>query len=171
MAGFVVKPFGDHLWMVKSSYFSPALREAAYQVPGIRFDYGPKAYVGYPDAVEVLLKELERRKLRFDASLFNPEELLAKAAPEPVLPVAREGRRIYQNRGVDFFLWQGGSGALLADAPRLGKSCVSLTSARALKARTLVVCPSHVVGVWARSNHEAKPPRKCEVEKWWLEAF
>ena len=163
-----VLPFDRHRWMVKADYYSQDLREVCYQVPGMRFDYSVKAYVGYPDAIEVALKLLREKKRRVDSSRFDPSLFLARNSPEPQIPVARKNRRGYQNTGSNFLLWQGGSGALLADAPRLGKSCQALTAARALKQRTLIVCPSHVVGVWARSNKEAD--RKCEVERWWPEA-
>lgn len=168
MASIVVRPLDSsrERWMVKCSYFSNVLREAASEVPGVAFDYGPKAYVGYPDAVECLLKRLDERGLKYDRGDFDPEAFLAKNAPSPVLLVAREGRRDYQNVGVDFLIWQGSTGALLADAPRLGKSCQSLTTARSLRAPTLIVCPSHVVGVWARSTEK----QKCQVERWWPEA-
>ena len=154
-----VKPFDRHRWLIKASYFSQALREVCYQVPGMAFDWDVKGYVGYPDSVEIALGLLEEKKVRFDRGSFDPEEHLVKIEniPEPQIPVARKDRRGYQNLGVNFLIWQGASGALLADAPRLGKSIQALTAARAFKERTLIVAPSHVIGVWARSNPSAVP--------------
>lgn len=169
----VVEPHDHVRWRLRASYYSEALRAAAYEVPGMQFIYTPvKAYVGYPDAVEVCLRLLQEKKIKVDSSKFNPEEHLARTAAEtePQIPVSRAGRRGYQNAGVNFLIADGESGALLADGMRLGKSCQSLTAARALKEKTLIVCPSHVVGVWARSNYSCKPARLCEVERWWPEA-
>jgi len=166
-----VEPHDHSRWRIVPTYFSTALREAAWEVPGMSFIYSPiKCHVGYPDAVEVTLKLLKERGIKVNSERFDPDSLLARVASEtePQIPVARAGRRSYQNLGVNFLISQGEFGALLADGMRLGKTMQSLTAARALRQKTLVVCPSHVVGVWARSNPAAKRP--CEVERWWPEA-
>lgn len=85
-----VLPFDRHRWMVKADYYSQDLREVCYQVPGMRFDYSVKAYVGYPDAIEVALKLLREKKRRVDSSRFDPSLFLARNSPEPQIPVARK---------------------------------------------------------------------------------
>lgn len=77
--------------------------------------------------------------------------------------------REYQEEGVRFCIMRAREGALLADGMRLGKSCQATLAARAFKAKTLIICPSHVVGVWGRPATAPEGPG--EIAKWWPEAW
>jgi len=48
-------------------------------------------------------------------------------------------------------------------------TCQSIIAARALKSKTLIVCPSHVVGVWGRPKDAVEGPG--EIAKWWPDAW
>ena len=161
----LVRPFKKGLWALSSDYYSGKLYAAVKQIPGMK--WVPKNWVGYPDAVDAALQILKAQGLRWE----GPQDLLDELQTSTGLPKEAnyELLRSYQKAGVRFLLQHASSGALLADAPRLGKSSMALRTSAAFAERTLVICPSHVVGVWARSNVEAKRP--CEIEKWWPAAF
>jgi SNF2 family DNA or RNA helicase len=166
----LASPFPSRpLWALRSSYFSPKLQAACKEVPGLRWHAPSTSWVGYPDAVDAVKRLLEAQGLRIE----GPKDLLLHLSEEeaPYLPLATKGQRSYQKAGSIFLLNHHRGGGLIADAPRLGKSNQALIAARALSKRTLIVCPSHVVGVWARSAADAKPPRPCEVERWWPDAY
>ena len=48
-------------------------------------------------------------------------------------------------------------------------SAQATVAARAFKGKTLVICPSHVVGVWGRPK--AAPEGPGEIAKWWPDAW
>lgn len=48
-------------------------------------------------------------------------------------------------------------------------SCQATITARAFKQKTLIICPSHVVGVWGRPKDAPEGPG--EIAKWWPDAW
>jgi SNF2 family DNA or RNA helicase len=153
------------LWGIKASYFSKALVAAAKSVPGMHFDRPSLSWQGYLDAVTAVAARLVHAGIGVDTThLATPEEYTCL----PIL-FSVDALRPYQVEGVQFCLARASEGALLADAPRLGKSCQATTAARALKGKTLVVCPSHAVGVWGRPPDAPEGPG--EIAKWWPTAW
>ena len=65
---------------------------------------------------------------------------------DPIIPIAEKGLRDYQKLGVRFLITRGAEGCMLADDMGLGKTATAITAARALKSKTLVVCPQYVRG-------------------------
>ena len=169
MGSLRVAPHRDGpLWGISSSYFSPALVEHAKAVPGMRFDRPTMSWIGHVDAVAATVARLESKGLRVwgDGDLPQPDAW--GDARSPFL-FATEGLRDYQTEGVRFLIARSAEGALLADAMRLGKSLQFTVAARAFHQRTLVVCPAHVVGVWARPKNAPEGPG--EIAKWWPDAW
>ncbi len=81
--------------------------------------------------------------------------------PTAELPADFSGTlRDYQRRGVDWLcvLRDAGLGAVLADDMGLGKTVQALCSARG---RTLVVCPTSVLPVWADELRRFRPLQKA----------
>jgi SWI/SNF-related matrix-associated actin-dependent regulator of chromatin subfamily A-like protein 1 len=149
------------------SYFSRALVEHAKAVPGMRWEGTSREWVGYPDACAAVAARLRANGLRLDTDeLPAPEGW--RSARSPFL-FSTKGLREYQVDGVRFLIARSGEGALLADGMRLGKSCEAIVAARAFKQKTVVVCPSHVVGVWGREPEAPEGPG--ELAKWWPDAW
>jgi superfamily II DNA or RNA helicase len=83
--------------------------------------------------------------------------------PEAELPGDLSAElRPYQRRGVSWlaFLRDAGLGALLADDMGLGKTIQALC---ALRGRSLVVCPTSVLYVWADEIRRFRPGLRCAV--------
>jgi len=128
------------------------LKEEADKVPGMRWDKALRCLVGYPDAVHVTAKNAHQRGLVIHgdwSGLVGPSGLLT----------ASKGLRDYQRVGVDFLLQKSSEGCILADSMGLGKSSQAATAARALRQKTVIVCPNAVRGVWLSEGGE--------LEKWW----
>lgn len=140
------------LQAIQSSSFSPILLQECKRVPGMTWDHESSHWVGYPDAIHLVVTRCRARGLRIE----TPPML---AVPALLLPLATKDMRDYQVAGAQFLLAKAQEGAILADEMSLGKSMVALRAARAIKARTLIVCPSFVRGVWVD-----------ELKKWWPEA-
>lgn len=154
---------------IKSVVYSQVLRDTAKETPGITWSPRERAWVGYPDAVMVLASRLENEYGEsLDVRKLPPPVADWGAEPEPLIPVAWKGLRDYQRAGVKFAVDQGPTGALLADAMGLGKSLQAIIAARAFKMKTVVVCPSFALGVWARRPASALGPG--ELAKWWPKA-
>jgi SNF2 family DNA or RNA helicase len=167
MGSINVSRLDDGRYALRSSYFSKALVEHAKAVPGVRYDRDlGHAWVGYIDAVSAVVARLRLQGIRVDGDL--PAADAWKTATTLFVP-ATAGLRDYQNEGVKFLLAKAREGALLADGMRLGKSAMATTAARALKQKTLIVCPSHVVGVWGRPRGAPEGPG--EIAKWWPDAW
>lgn len=163
MSGFDVRQLpGSPLWAVSVSYFSPKLNAAARTVPGMRFDHQIKAHVGYIDAVEQLVLRLQEMGLKAPSPPVNERKWPHN------LPVSYDGAREYQKEGIDFLINQAGSGALLGDDMGVGKSMQATKAARALRRKTVIVCPAHVRGVWERPPGLGDPGG--ELAKWWPKA-
>jgi SNF2 family DNA or RNA helicase len=162
---------------IVSERFSPTLRDVCRETPGmargayhVDDDHRGNAWIGYPDAVEAVIQTLHEKGMRLDTSaLPKPGDY-----GQPAIPVAWKHCRDYQKVGVRFLLDQGPTGALLADVMGLGKSLQAILAARALKNKTVIVCPSHARGVWARyakpergESEEATAQKPGELQKWW----
>ena len=141
------------LWGIQSSSFSPYLRDECKATPGMVWEPISKSWVGYADAVAVAAKRARARGLR----IINPPGPIGTGIGLNTMPVASVGLRDYQKVGVDFLLAKAGEGAILADDMGLGKTSQAITAARAIKQKTIVVCPSFVRGVWLDQ----------ELGKWW----
>ena len=163
MSGFHIRKLeGSPLWSVSAGYYSPKLNQAARTVPGMRFDSKLKAHVGYVDAVEQLAARLRELGLKTDDPPPNERKWPHN------LPVSYDGAREYQKEGIDFLINQAGSGALLADDCGVGKSHQAVKAARALRRKTVIVCPAHVRGVWERPA--GLGDKGGELAKWWPKA-
>jgi SWI/SNF-related matrix-associated actin-dependent regulator of chromatin subfamily A-like protein 1 len=147
---YIVKRIGRTARFGIYSPYSPRLKEAARSVPGMSFDWDERAWIGYCDAVAAVCELLPSDHV--DAKELTRRPLLLPATAE-------KGLRDYQIAGSRFLVEHAGEGAILADSMRLGKTAQAATAARALKRKTVVICPSHVVGVWER-----------ELTKWWPKA-
>lgn len=166
VSGFRVWQIEDSpLWAVSAGYYSPKLVQAARSVPGARFDAKERAYVGYIDAIEQVVARLREMKLKTDDAPMNKREWPHN------LPASYDGAREYQKVGIDFLVNQAGSGALLADDCGVGKSMQAAKAARALRRKTVIVCPAHVRGVWERSaGLPGLGDKGGELAKWWPKA-
>ena len=142
------------LFGLRSSYYSEALVKVARIVPGLGWRKDLKSWVGYPDAIEIAKNLLVKNKIRVDG-----EELDPGVWGEPIALPSEKDLREYQKRGVQFLLTHAGEGCILADEMSCGKSAQTVRAARAWRAKTLIVCPKFVRGVWIE-----------EFEKWWPEA-
>jgi hypothetical protein len=156
------------LWAVGATYFSPALVEHAKAVPGIFYESATKSWRGYADAVTAVVARLSLKNITVDGRDELPDPESWRTARTPFL-FSTSDLRDYQVEGVRFLLARSKEGALLADGMRLGKSCQSLITARAFKQKTLIVCPSHAVGVWGRAPKAVEGPG--EIAKWWPDAW
>ena len=163
MSGFrVFQLERSPLWGIKAGYFSPKLNAAARSVPGMRWEPKIKAHVGYLDAIEQLVDRLRGLGLNSDDAPKNTRKWSHN------LPVSYEGAREYQKEGIDFLVNLAGSGALLGDEMGCGKSIQAVKAVRALRRKTVIVCPAHVRGVWERP-HELDD-EGGELAKWWPKA-
>lgn len=163
VSGFqVFKLENSRLWAIKAGYFSPKLNATARSVPGTRFDVDLKAHVGYIDAIELVVDKLRKQGLKAGSVPANTN------AWKHNLPASYEGARDYQKTGIDFLINQARSGALLADDMGLGKSFQTVRAVRALRRKTVIVCPAHVRGVWERPKGFGD--KGGELAKWWPKA-
>jgi SWI/SNF-related matrix-associated actin-dependent regulator of chromatin subfamily A-like protein 1 len=147
-----IRHYGRHTWGIWSSGFSNPLRNHAKATPGLTWDPIERAWVGYADAVAVAIKRMRAIGLRIQGNPGGP-------LGEPIMPVASKGLRDYQVTGVRFLIAKAPEGCILADALGLGKTIEAIVAARALKQKTVVVCPNVVRGVW-----------DAELSKWWKDA-
>jgi SNF2 family DNA or RNA helicase len=143
---------GPH-YAIQCSSFSPVVRDEAKATPGMSWEPVSKVWVGYMDAVATVVDQATKRGIRIDTSALE-------AKPFVVVPTAYAKLRQYQNEGVHFLLAKSTEGCLLADDVGCGKSATFLTAARAIRQKTVIVCPSFVRGVWLE-------PKEGEIAKWW----
>lgn len=172
MGSISVSRLDDGRYALRSSYFSKSLIENAKAVPGVRYDRDlGHAWVGYIDAVSAVVARLRLQGIRVDGDLPTADAWKTDrtAFIIPTRGIGDYTLRDYQVEGVKFLLAKSREGALLADAMRLGKSGTATMTARALKQKTLVVCLSHGVGVWARPRGAPEGPG--EIAKWWPDAW
>jgi len=142
-------------WGIKSG-FSNVVRFECKATPGMRWDDPNKAWVGYADAVAVTAARLRKRGLQIIGGVDG-------AVGIPTMPVAEKGLRGYQIKGVEFLIAKAEEGCILADEVAMGKSAQAATAARALKRKTVIVCPSFGRSVWL-------DPKDGELRKWWKDA-
>jgi len=163
MSGFRVYQLEDSpLWAIAGGYYSPKLNAAARIVPGARWNTKERAHVGHIDAIEQVVARLKELGLKTENAPPNRREWPHN------LPASYEGAREYQKTGIDFLINQAGSGALLADDMGCGKSFQAAKAARALRRKTVIVCPAHVRGVWERPA--GLGDKGGELAKWWPQA-
>lgn len=161
MSGFAIRPVaGTPLWLVSASYYSPKLAQACRSVPGMTRQAALRGFVGYVDGVEQVASRLRALGLNVDS--------FEVPAVEHQLPASYASVRQYQKEGIDFCIALAGSGVLLADEMGLGKSLTAVRAARALRRKTIIVCPAHVRGVWERPISADDPGG--EVARWWPSA-
>lgn len=94
-------------------------------IPGMRWDAANKVWVGPPDAVSLLHKDVGRDRHTV---------------------VGVKGLRNYQSEGVTFL--SNSRSAILADEMGLGKTVTALYAAAKVGGPTVIVCPNYVRGVW-----------------------
>jgi SNF2 domain-containing protein len=139
---------GGALYALQSSGYSEALRSEARRTPGMSWNGPSRSWIGYADAVAVTSKRLQARGAIVQGGI--PSNGVS------TLPIAEKDLRGYQVEGVRFLVAKAAEGCLLADEMAMGKSVQAIRAARALKVKTVVVCPSFVRGVWAD-----------EIKRWW----
>ena len=162
MGGFMVEQLENGLWSIGHPQYSPKLNQAARSVPGTHWDARIRRHVGYIDAIEQVVERLRALRLNTEDVPVND-----KVWPHNLL-VSYEGARDYQKTGIDFLINQARTGALLADEMGVGKGFQAIKAARALRRKTVVVCPAHVRGVWERPAELGE--KGGELAKWWPEA-
>jgi SWI/SNF-related matrix-associated actin-dependent regulator 1 of chromatin subfamily A len=137
------------LWSIQSTAFSDILRQECRATPGLTWDPASRSWCGYSDAIAVAAKRARARGLIIQGCIppLPPSGLLA----------ASTGLRDYQKVGVDFLIAKAGEGCILADDLGLGKTLQSIVAIRALRQKTVIVCPAFVRGVWLDG----------ELPKWW----
>lgn len=168
--GFVVRPITPPLWGISAPGWSPKLLQVCKSVPGMEWKGALRAGVGYVDAIEVAVAALRAFNLNVDDSALLAE-VDVRPPHEHNLLVSYAESRDYQRLGIDFLVATGPSGALLADDMSCGKCHMSLRAARAFKRKTVILCPSHVRGVWERPPAPAKGDEHGgEVTRWWGDA-
>jgi len=148
-----VRHYGKGEWGIESDRYSPALRNAARATPGLRWEPSARAWVGYIDAAEACASLMKAEGIRLDESAFGD------ISSATTLPLSFERSRDYQREAISFVVKEAPTGCLLALDMRLGKTHVALRAARASRAKTVVVCPSFVKGVW-----------ETETKLWWPSA-
>ena len=153
-----VRHYGKGEWGVESDRYSPALRNAARGTPGLRWEPSARAWVGYIDAVEACASVMKAAGLRLDES-----EMAASPTTATTLPISFERSRDYQREAISFVVKEAPTGCLLALDMRLGKTHCALRAARATRAKTLVVCPSFVKGVWEEETKLWWPTAKVQT--------
>lgn len=152
-------PNAEPLFAISHYPFSQKLKAAAFEIPGMRWDRGANAYVGYRDAISALVAHLAGPP--YGITRIDGLDLLARppAIPFSYAALARRDLRPYQLTGVEFLLAR--RSAVLADQMGLGKSAQALIGARACGGNLLVVAPNSVKGVWW-NKHDGG-----EIDKWY----
>jgi SWI/SNF-related matrix-associated actin-dependent regulator of chromatin subfamily A-like protein 1 len=112
-----------------------------------------------PDAIEQVLKKLAAAGVRVDG------ELCAKKTSTKVKKSVLRGLREYQKEAVRFMVANAADGVLNAFDMGLGKSLCAIRSAKALRAPSIVVCPSFVRMVWRRELEKWRPKANL-IELW-----
>lgn len=155
----IVRLFDHPRYAIFSPRYSNALRFTAKSVPGMRWEAAHSSWVGYPCAVEQVLKKLAEQGVRADG------ELCAKRIYVKVKPAIKIGLREYQTEAVRFIVANAAEGVLCADDMGLGKTLTAIRSAKALRAPSIVVCPSFVRMVWRRELEKWRP--KAHIIELW----
>jgi hypothetical protein len=137
------------LWALQSTSYSQVLKMECKATPGLTWEPINKSWCGYADAIAVAADRSRKKGLNIMGEIPQP-------AASGLLS-ASKGLRDYQLAGVDFLLAKASEGCILADDLGLGKSCQATVAARALKQKTVIVCPSFVRSVWLDQ----------ELKKWW----
>lgn len=140
------------LYAIISSSYNENLRSIAKETPGCVWIAANRAWVGYSDAAEVVVKRLREAGERVEGDIDISNGVAT-------LPIAYEGLRDYQKEAVDFAVAHAEEGCLIALDTGLGKSAVAARAVRTFKGKTVVVCPSFVKSVWA-----------SELARWWPKA-
>src|SRR5258707_9274901 len=136
MSGRIVKVGDEGLWGLHSQ-FNSDLVLACKQIPGLKWKGARKLWVGYRDAMWLLVEEGKRIGIRieYDALLTPPDTGEFQSS----LPL-----RPYQKEAVQFLHQQGREGCLLGDVMGLGKTLSALAALDSLPGvlKAIVVCPS-----------------------------
>jgi SWI/SNF-related matrix-associated actin-dependent regulator of chromatin subfamily A-like protein 1 len=155
-------PNAEPLFGVSHYPFSKILQATAFEIPGVKWDRGAGAYIGYRDGVATLVDALAARKI----TRIDDLHLLTRkpAIPFNYAGIAKKSRngdelRPYQLEGVEFLLAR--RSAVLADTMGLGKSSQALIAARACGGRLLIIAPNSVKGVW-HNDYDGG-----EIKKWY----
>lgn len=141
-----------HTWGLVSDRYDEQLRQTAKATPGMTWTPELRAWTGYADAVATTVS-----RLRSEAATVKGEVVVENGVP--TMAIAYEGLKEHQKAGVDFLVSHSEEGCLLADEMGVMKTAQAVRAARALKTRTVVVCPSFVKGVWVD-----------ELRQWWPRA-
>lgn len=141
-----VRHYGGAEWGIESSSFSPTVRDESKTTPGMRWVGERRSWCGYVDAVDAAATRILAKGLRLDTSTLPDPGNLGAA---PVIPVmAFTDLRDYQKVGVTFLVGHAAEGAFLADEVGLGKTLQALRAVRALRGKTVIICPNFLKGVW-----------------------
>jgi SWI/SNF-related matrix-associated actin-dependent regulator 1 of chromatin subfamily A len=145
----IVRIFEWPLVAIASARYSPALHQACKQTPGMRWERAHCSWVGYPDAIDIVLRKLAKKGIHVEGKNVTRKD--SCEVNEEVLGGLRE----YQKEAVRFLVANAAEGALCADQMGLGKTVTAIRAAKALGGPTIIVCPSFVRMVW-----------RSEIRKW-----
>ncbi|MDY3126629.1 MAG: DEAD/DEAH box helicase [Corynebacterium sp.] len=141
---------------------------AAFNEEASRFDEA-SGVVTLAELRELALESMAHEPVEFTGSTWHSSLLGGMETPAPqgveIPDTVRAELRHYQKRGVDWLYWMSRNnvGAVLADDMGLGKTLQLLTLLAVEHTRgesqgpTLVVCPTSVVGNWAREAKKFVP--------------
>ena len=152
--------------------FHPDFSGLAKKVPGLQWTPKKAAWIGYPDAVELMIASLQKEGI---AKLAGPG--LPPRTPLSVGSLSRDyGLRGYQKEAVQFIKETASSGILLADGMGVGKTSSTLVAIQeALEMPAVIVCPANVkrgwcdeakrLGLEAHPLYGMRPPEDAQLTK------
>jgi hypothetical protein len=112
----IVRLFEPPRYAIYSPRYSHALRFIASSVPGMKWEAAQSSWVGYPDAIEQVLKKLDAAGVRHDG------ELCVKKTAAKIKKSTLKGMRDYQKEAARFIVANAADGVLCADDMGLGKA-------------------------------------------------
>lgn len=154
-----VRLFEPPRYAIYSPVYNHALRFTAKTVPGMRWDAPHSSWVGYPCAIEQVLRRLDAAGVKYDGVLPP------KKTPAKVRKQCLRDLRGYQKEAIKFIVANAHEGVLCADDMGLGKTATAIRAAKALRAPSIVVCPSFVRMVWRRELEKWRPKANI-IELW-----
>lgn len=144
---------GGGLVGLKDTRYDQALVDASKKIPGMRWNPGARAWIGYPDAVREVCTLLGLPV----GSNCRLKPFAGEGADKGAGAVA--GLRQYQKTGVAFLSSVGR--CILADDMGMGKSIQAIAAACAVGGKVVIVCPNFVKSVW----FYALQPKKVRKSK------
>jgi len=144
------------LYHIKSDSYNETLRRVGNSIAGVWWEPEPKAWVGYADGAQLLIKEGRERGL-----VIKGEVDLPTVPKFTTAPIALKDLRPYQQEGALWVSARMRQGCILAYDMGLGKTATMIRVLRAHKRDpAVIVAPAPVCLTWEE-----------ELAQWWPEAF